>query len=138
MKNSTKIMVLWEIILLGLIFHSLLEMTPLFFGANIAEPGSTGNMPAAMTWFCLCFYLIPMLSIVAVLYLSCRWVKITNFVVSILFLLMDAVHFITDGIIGRNPVQCILLLFILLVSVLLFIASLGWMREKQTKKVYIQ
>ena len=129
MKNSTKIIALWGIILIGLIFHSLIEMTPLFFGASIAIPDATGTMPASLGWFSLVFYLIPMICIVEILYLSSAWVKISNLAVSALFLLLNTVHFVEDGIIGQNIIQAILLLFVLFSSVLLFVASWKWEKE---------
>jgi hypothetical protein len=129
MKNSIKIIALWGITLAGLAFHSLIEITPLFFGASVVIPDATGTMPASMGWMSLILYLIPMICIVGVLYLSSAWTKITNLVISAFFLLLNAVHFVEDGIIGHNMIQAILLLFVLFSSVLLFVASWKWEKE---------
>ncbi|MGV8092660.1 MAG: hypothetical protein AB2L24_12455 [Mangrovibacterium sp.] len=127
MKNSTKIIVLWGLLLLGLTFHSLLEMMPLFFGADISMPGSDGSMPGSMAWMCLVLYLIPMLCMMATLYLSSAWYKVTNLVLAALFTVINAFHLIEE--IGWSE-QLVLLTFVLFVSVLLTIASYRWLRGK--------
>ncbi len=130
MKNSTKIIVLWNVILFGFIFHSLIEMMPLFFGVNIAIPEATGNMPSSMAWMSLIFYIVPMLCIAGMLYVTSSWFKILNLILSSIFVLMNAWHLIEHIMEGGSAIQPILLSFILLVSILLFVASLNWKKEK--------
>ena len=133
MKNQAKIIVLWGIILIGLIIHALIEMMPLFFGQSIAMPDATGTMPDQMAWMMLLFFLLPMVCIVGVLFCSSNWIKITNLLLAALFMLLNLVHFISDGLIAGSALQSVLLIFVLFSSVLLFIASLRWKKETTTK-----
>ncbi len=55
MKNRAKIIVSRRIILLGVIFHSLIEMMSLFLGQNIAMP--------RITWMMLLFFIFPIVCI---------------------------------------------------------------------------
>lgn len=130
MTNRLKVIVLWTIFLFGMVFHSLLALMPLFFGASVAMPDVTGTVPASMMWMALAFYLLPMIFIAATLFLKSSWYKITNFVLSVLFLLMNIFHLFEHfSQTTIDFVQITLLTFVLLASILLNIAAFKWMKE---------
>lgn len=112
-----------------MVFHSLLAMMPLFFGASIAMPGSMGECQPSIMWMSLLIYLLPMLLIVLILFTEKKWFKIINFGFSILFTLMNIFHVI--GHISEIPVQMVqvvLLTFVLISGILLNIVSYKWIK----------
>lgn len=130
MTNRLKVIVLWIIFLFGMAFHSLIALTPIFFGASVAIPGATGAVSGFMMWMSLAFYLLPMIFISTALFLESSWYKITNFVLSVLFSLMNVFHLFEHF--SHAPVdfvQVALLTFVLIASILLNVASFRWMKE---------
>ena len=129
MTNKLKITILWGVFLLGMIFHSLLAIMPIFFGADVAMPDATGSVPASMMWMSLLIYLLPMLLIVLILFTEKKWFKITNFGFSILVTLMNIFHLIghITGI-SVQLFQVVLLTFVLVSGILLNIVSYKWIK----------
>ena len=131
MTNRQKIITLWTVFLFGMVFHSLLAMMPLFFGASIAMQDAMGECPPSMMWMSLLIYLLPMILIVLILSTEEKWYKITNFTFSILFTLMNIFHIV--GHLSETPVksvQVVLLTFVLISGILLNIVSYKWMKEE--------
>ena len=130
MTNRLKVIVLWTIFLFGMVFHSLIAMMPLFFGESVAIPDATGAVPVSMMWMSLAFYLLPMIFITTTLFIETSWYKITNFVFSVLFSLMNIFHLFEHfSQASVDFVQVALLTFVLIASILLNIAAFKWMKE---------
>ena len=132
MSNRAKIITLWVVFLFGMTFHSLLAIMPLFWGGSIAmSPEQIAKNPMASSmWMVLFFFLLPMIITVVTLFIEAKWYKVTNFVLSILFTLMNIYHLI--GHFGETPVdprQIVLLTFVLISGILLNIVSFKWMKE---------
>ncbi len=94
MENRNKILLLWTIFLLGMIFHSLLAIMPVFWGQSIAMPEEMIAKHAfePNMWMMLAFFLLPMIIIVVTTFIESGWYKITNFILSILITLMNIFH----------------------------------------------
>ncbi|MDP8238058.1 MAG: hypothetical protein P9X24_03125 [Candidatus Hatepunaea meridiana] len=132
MTNREKIIILWVVFFLGITTHMLLAVLPIFFGAEIAMPDATGAVPASMVWMMLILYLLPIVIIALVPFLEEKWFRTSNFVISILFTLMNIYHPIEH--LQQSPVdsrQIVLLTFVLAFSILLNIVSFRWMKEEQ-------
>lgn len=127
MSNPFKIIILWSLILLGFIFHSLLATMPLFFGESITTPDATGTMPEWMNWMALAIYMIPMLMITVTLYTAAKWHTVTNLILAVLFVGINAMHLFEEF--GNSGIQTVLLSFILILSLLLILSSYRWFRE---------
>ncbi|MCK4330499.1 hypothetical protein KAX02_11735 [candidate division WOR-3 bacterium] len=132
MSNRAKIITLWVVFLFGMTFHSLLAIMPLFWGQSIAmSPEQIAKNPMASSmWMVLFFFLLPMIIIVVTLVIEAKWYKVTNFVLSILFTLMNIYHL--TGHLGESPVdprQIVLLTFVLISGILLNIVSFKWIKE---------
>lgn len=130
MTNRLKVIVLWAIFLFGMAFHSLIALTPIFFGASVAIPDSTGTVPISMMWMSLLFYLIPLILLTAALFVEAKWYTTTNFTISLLLTLMNVFHLFEHFL--QAPVdfvQVALLTFVLIASILLNVASFRWMME---------
>lgn len=130
MTNRAKIISLWIIFLFGMAFHSLLAVMPLFFGASVTMPDATGAVPASMMWMSLILYLIPMIFITATLFLESSCYKITNFVLTLLFTVMNIFHLTAHaGMSPVDPCQIVLLTFVLIFGIILNIVSYRWVKE---------
>lgn len=132
MNNRAKIITLWVVFLFGMTFHSLLAFMPLFWGGSIAmSPEQIAKNPMASSmWMVLFFFLMPMIVIAVTLFIEAKWYRITNFVFTLLFTMMNIWHLI--GHFGESPVdpcQIVLLTFVLISGILLNIVSLKWIRE---------
>ncbi|MCK4226456.1 hypothetical protein KAX29_06160 [candidate division WOR-3 bacterium] len=132
MSNRAKIVTLWIVFLFGMVFHSLLAMMPIFWGESVAmSPELIAKNPIApMMWMSLFFYLIPMIVIAMVLFIEAKWNKVTNFVFTLVFTLMNIFHIAEH--LGTSPVdscQILLLTFVLISGILLNIVSYRWMKE---------
>ena len=130
MTNRFKVIVLWTVFLFGMVFHSLIAMMPIFFGASVTIPDAVGTVPDSMMWMALAFYLLPMIFIIAALFLESSRYKITNFVFTLLFSLMNIFHLFEHF--SQSPIdfiQIALLTFVLIAGILLNIAAFKWMKE---------
>jgi len=132
MENKNKIILLWTVFLLGMIFHSLLAIMPVFWGQNIAmsEEMIAKNPIDSSMRMMLCFFLLPMVIIVQTLFFENKWYKITNFIFTLLFTLMNVWHLIghfTESPI--DPYQIALLTFVLTSGIILNIVSYKWIKE---------
>lgn len=132
MNNRTKIITLWIVFLFGMTFHSLLAFMPLFWGGSIAmSPEQIAKNPMASSmWMVLLFFLLPMIIIAVTLFIEAKWYKVTNFVFTLLFTMMNIWHLI--GHLGESPVdpcQIVLLTFVLISGILLNVVSYRWIKE---------
>ena len=133
MSNKAKVVTLWVIFLFGMTFHSLLAIMPLFWGQSIAmSPEQIAKNPMASSmWMVLLFFLLPMIIIAVTLFIEAKWYRITNFVFTLLFTMMNIWHLI--GHLGETPVdpcQIVLLTFVLLSGVMLNIVSFKWLKGR--------
>ena len=129
-SNREKIIILWVVFFLGVTTHMLLAVLPIFFGADIAMPGATGDVPASMVWMMLFLYLLPIVIIALVPFLEAKWFRTSNFSISLLFTLMNIYHPIEH--LMQSPVdtrQIVLLTFVLAFSIVLNVVSFKWMKE---------
>ena len=132
MRNSAKIITLWVVFLFGMTFHSLLAVMPLFWEQSIAmSPEQIAKNPMVSSmWMMLFFFLIPMIIIVLTVFVETKWYRIANFSLSIVFTIMNIYHL--TGHLGESPVdpiQIVLLSFVLISGILLNIVSFKWLKE---------
>ena len=133
MINRTEVVTLWIIFLFGMILHSLLGIFPLFWGESISMSQEliAKNPIQSSMWMMLFFFLIPMIIIVLTSFLETKWYRITNFVFTLLFTLMNIWHLI--GHLCESPVdprQIVLLIFVFISGVILNIVSFKWLKGR--------
>ncbi|MCK4359570.1 MAG: hypothetical protein KAW92_12695 [Candidatus Cloacimonetes bacterium] len=133
MINRMRVITLWIIFLFGMIFHGNLALMPLFWGESVAmsEDIIAKNPFESSMWMMLTFFLIPMIIIVLTSFIETKWYRITNFVFTLLFTLMNIWHLI--GHLGETPVdprQIVLLTFVFISGVMLNIVSFRWLKEE--------
>lgn len=133
MTNRLKVTVLWIIFLFGMILHSLLGIFPLFWGESISmsQEQIAKNPMESSLGMMLFFFLIPMIIIMLTSFIETKLYRITNFVFTLLFTMMNIWHLI--GHLGETPVdpcQIVLLTFVLLSGVMLNIVSFKWLKGR--------
>ncbi len=128
MTTQSKIIVLWGLFLLGMVFHSLIGLMPLFFGESVAIAESTGKMPDSMAYMSLTFYLLPMVCIIVSLYTASQWHRVMNLIVATGFASASIFHLVAE--VSSGVVQVILLTFVFIVTAILAWTSYNWVREK--------
>jgi hypothetical protein len=138
MNNRIKVIMLWGVFLFGMTFHTLLAIMPVFWGQSVAmtQEQIASNPMAPMMWMMLFFLLFPMITIVLTIFTEAKWCRITNFVLSLLFTLLNIWHLI--GHLGESPVdpcQIVLLAFVLISGILLNIFSFRWMKKHGDQNV---
>ena len=132
MNNRTKVMMLWLVFLFGMTFHTLLSVMPVFWGQSVAitQEQIAANPIAPMMWMMLLTFLIPMITIALMTLIEAKWYRITNFVLTVLFTLINIWHLI--GHASETPVdlrQIMLLTLVLISGIVLNIVSFKWIRE---------
>ena len=124
MERSTRMVFLWLTIMVGYCVHTLIDLLPVFFGGNVAIPGSEGVVPGGMYAFTgMIMFLLPVAGILLASYGVTRPWRVVHLVLSALVLLAnnfrlgDLVRTFLFG--WSNWEQCMVLPVILLVNVLL-------------------
>ncbi len=90
--NRLTIAILWLIILVGLMSHTLMHLVPAFYDINIVKPNANGEMPWHMTLILGFSFLIPVASATIILCLQNNVGKIINFIFAALNLLVATGH----------------------------------------------
>lgn len=131
MTTRAQIVTLWLTFLLGILIHSMLAVYPIFYGANLAEPGSTGSMPQDWLWVRLSILLLPLFMMNGVLFIEALWFKWVCLAGSGYVTITNVLHIIEHA--SENPIewhQIILMAFLLTSGICLNIVSLKWIRGR--------
>ncbi|TYQ24434.1 hypothetical protein PseudUWO311_19210 [Pseudanabaena sp. UWO311] len=132
-KYQEKIISLWIVFLLGLLFHTQLGLMPLFHGLNIVVSQSQ-NMTeiAPIMWLMLSFFVLPMAAIVGTVLTDTRPYRIMHFWFTLLYTLLNLSHLIADLMV--KPIawyQIALMAILLVIGLLINIASYQWMQDRK-------
>lgn len=132
MDRKVRISILWVLVILGAMVHSLVEMMPMFWGESVAAlPKNEAQMHGMMV-FSACFLMaIPMFSQLCVLYGAKRWAALANCVLAGLMLLLNTIHPMMD-LVGAPLAQWIILPLEFVISLLLFIESIKLCRPAKS------
>lgn len=133
-----KITVLWNVFLLGTLFHTQLGLMPLFHGISVAIPGSHAHETTDISlilWLMLGFFVLPMMSMIATAFINSRRYRMAHFGLTVFYSVMNFLHVVLD--LGVKPIvwsQIALMMILFLVGLLLNIVSLQWMQEGAHRK----
>jgi hypothetical protein len=92
MNLQIRAALLWGMIVFCYLVHGYYHISGLFFGIDIKMPDATGQMPLSMHFFSLLLEILPLGLAVASLYAKKKWFNWTNFILAILFLLLNVFH----------------------------------------------
>jgi hypothetical protein len=125
-KLQEKIIVLWGIFLLGLLFHTQLGLMPLFHGLGVADSQAKSMAEIApIMWLMLGFFVLPMGAIVATLFSDSRRYRRFHFGFSVIYSILNFAHLVADLIV-QPVVWYQITLMVILFALGLFITRLSW------------
>ncbi len=120
MKQHSRVIILWLLLIVGMILHFNYHIGGLVYGLNVTQKNANGAVPSSVVWIRNIFYHMPMIWIICLLYCTRRWILILFLLISIAYLLSNAVHLAAELTNGQNDLsQVCLLAVVLLVSAIL-------------------
>ncbi|HEY9828127.1 MAG TPA: hypothetical protein V6D19_22040 [Stenomitos sp.] len=127
-----KIVVLWGVFLLGLLFHTQLGLMPLFHGLSVTDSQApTLEAIAPILWLMLAFFLIPMLAMIATTFLDTRRYRKFHFILSLIYTVLNLSHLMADLWVSPRLWYQILLMFVLFaIGLLLNLVSFQWLQSQ--------
>ncbi len=121
----------WVIILIGLMFHIILHLVPIFYGINVEKNGANGIIPIGMVFIFGLSFCIPVLAILNTNYLKGNTGKLINMLLSFAALLVNTGHLHEIYSTGaKSPVQLFVLIPLFFVSIFLVRDSIKWFKTK--------
>lgn len=119
-KHQFRVIVLWVICLIGMMLHFNYHVSKIFYGIDVVRPGATGEISAMAHVMKSVYYHLPMIFIVAQLYFSAAWFRMSMFSISLIYSVSHVLHVVDEF---SKPVldwsQIPLLSLVLIFSVLL-------------------
>ena len=131
MKNQTKIIVLWLLVILGMLFHQFFSLHNLRFGVNVVKAGYE-SVPDMEMLKRLGLYLLPTIFIGGIMFVQTHIVRILNLTASIFYTAFHTWHFLDELGKMKDWVQWILLTLLIGYCLLLNFASWQWMKNKES------
>ncbi len=132
-KYQEKIIVLWIVFLLGLLFHTQLGLIPLFHDLSVAESHAKNMAEITLIlWAMLGFFLLPMIAIVAMLFTASLHYRRFHFGFTVLYTGLNFCHLLVDLV--MPPIlgyQVFLMLILLIIGVLINLVAFQWLRERR-------
>uniref|UniRef100_B8HMB5 Uncharacterized protein n=1 Tax=Cyanothece sp. (strain PCC 7425 / ATCC 29141) TaxID=395961 RepID=B8HMB5_CYAP4 len=132
-----KVITLWSVFLLGLLFHTDLGLMPLFHGLSVAEGQADPNANiAGILWLMLAFFVLPMLAIVLTLFFGSQRYRKLHFGLTIIYTVLNVAHLGADLLV--SPIawyQITLMAILLLIGLLLNWVSWQWLRESKAHRL---
>ncbi len=126
-----RLTVLWFIILVGLIYHVILHLVPIFYGIDVEKTDSTGSIPVLMVLTYSLSFFIPALGILTVQYSRRKIGALLNLVLCAIAFFVCTGH-LSEIIITRakHIEQVFVISTLFVVSLLLVRDAIKWFRNK--------
>ena len=129
MKRQIELSVLWVVLVLGFLAHTLADVMPAFWGESIvAMPTSTHlrELIALMMGIC---YTLPVLAIFLALWGKHKVWRVIHSILACLFALFCLLHML-EWLDQFNPVQLTIMPLMAIVGIILAVKSIKYVREK--------
>ena len=130
MKRQIELSVLWVLLVLGFLAHTLADVMPAFWGESIvAMPTSTHlrELIALMMGIC---YTLPVLAIFLALWGKHKAWRVIHSILACLFALFCLLHML-EWLDEFNPVQLTIMPLMAIVGIILAVKSIKYVRETQ-------
>jgi hypothetical protein len=129
-----KIITLWAVFLLGLLFHTQLGLMPLFHGLSIAEPHtSSTNDISPILWLMLAFFTFPMLAMILCLFTNSKGYRKLHFGLTMIYTVLNFAHVVADLLV--SPIiwpQIVLMVILLLIGIILNLVGWQWLKASKS------
>jgi len=136
-SHQEKIITLWTVFLLGILFHTQLGLMPLFHNQSIAISDSheMGGI-AWILWLMFGFFAIPMIAIIATLFNESKRFRTIHFGITIFYSVMNFFHIVADLLVKQIAwYQIALMLLLFAIGILLNLVSFRWMKERIARPI---
>ena len=128
--KTSKVSLIWVIIMIGFAMHMLADMLPAFWGVNIAMPDATGVAPTGMMLFMIGMaFFVPMCGLLCMNYRSSKTMRVINLVLAGVMMLFNIFH-ASELFMEFSPVQLLIHPVMVVLGIYLFIYSLRMVRQK--------
>lgn len=130
-NHREKIINLWIVFLLGMLFHTQLGLMPLFHGLGVAEsqPATSLNEVSGIFWLMLGFFVLPLLAIIGTTFIENKRYRVLHFSFTIFYGFMNLIHLILDLLLPQVILyQIALMVFLFLIGLLLIFVAYKWMK----------
>ncbi len=133
-KHQEKIITLWIVFLLGLLFHTQLGLMPLFHDLSIvSSPAKDLSEISPVLWLMLAFFVVPMAAIVGTLFTDSYAYRKLHFSLTVFYTMLNISHLVADLFVVPIAWYQILLMAILVVlGLVINLVSFQWMRTRST------
>ncbi len=129
-KNVSKIALLWVIVMVGFMAHTVAELLPAFWGANIAIDGSTGEAPTGMLILMTAVsFFIPMCGLFCMQYHKSKAMRVVNLVLAVVMMLFNVIH-AGELFTEFSPVQLLIHPVMAVIGVYLFVFSIQVLKQE--------
>jgi len=123
---------LWVLIVFCYLVHGYYHISGLFFGIDVRMPDATGKMPLAMHFFSLLVEILPLGMAVASLYVNRKWFGWANFLLAILFTLLNILHLGETVMQEADDIRQLALLSLVIVINILLVMDTNKFRKAGT------
>ncbi|UKP00235.1 hypothetical protein [Nostoc sp. UHCC 0870] len=126
-----KIIALWIVFLLGILFHTQLALMPLFHGLNIIESqrATSINQISGIMWLMFGFFALPMLAIIATVFTDSRRYRVIHFGLTVFYSILNLIHLVLDLLLPQVIwYQITLMVLLFLIGLLLNLVAFQWMK----------
>ncbi len=131
--HRIQLSLLWLMMVVGMMLHFDYHVSGIFYGIELKRANATGEFPPTIWLIRFVFQLAPMMAVTFLLFFEQQWFRVAHFGVSILYTLAHASHLMREF---EKPdmSQLNLLSLVLVVSLLLNVVALRWLKEGKEEK----
>lgn len=131
--HRIQLSLLWLVMVVGMMLHFDYHVSGIFYGIELKRANATGEFPPTIWLIRFVFQLAPMMAVTFLLFFEQQWFRVAHFGVSILYTLAHTSHLIREF---EKPdmSQLNLLSLVLVVSLLLNVVALRWLKEGKEEK----
>lgn len=131
--HRIQLSLLWLLMVVGIMLHFDYHVSGIFYGIDLKRPNATGEFPPTIWLIRFVFQLAPMITVTFLLFFEQQWLRVAHFGVSLLYTLAHTSHLIRE-LQKPDMSQLNLLSLVLVVSLLLNVVALRWLKEGMAEK----
>lgn len=131
--HRIQLSLLWLLMVVAMMLHFDYHVSGIFYGIDLKRPNATGEFPPTIWLIRFVFQLAPMIAVTFLLFFEQQWLRVAHFGVSLLYTLAHTSHLIRE-LQKPDMSQLNLLSLVLVVSLLLNVVALRWLKEGMAEK----
>lgn len=134
MNRQIEMVVLWTLVIMGFLAHTMADVMPAFWGEQIvtmSTPAHSRELIAMMLGVC---YTLPVLAIFLALWGKHKAWRVIHVLLTFIFTALCLLHML-EWIDEFNPVQLTVMPLMGLIGLILFVKSIKYAREKRNTEV---